>query len=375
MNGSERVGALPATEARIVGAPVGAGSGGDSLESEPECWFGPGTGVLGGGSLEGEQEGTLDSDEAGSARVGQRLDALLAQRGLARSRTHATALIAAGLVTVDGHPVTKNSYRVPASSAVAVAASDHWVSRAALKLIAALDAFAVDPRARGGLDAGAATGGFSQGLCGRGSRGGRAGGGGGWRGGFWEVLCERGSWRVLAVDVGHGQFSSQLRGTAGLVVVEGCNVRELTAERLAALTGEAERPSLVTADLSFISLTTVLPALCATATAAADFVLLIKPQFEVGRSGVREGIGRDPALRAAAVMSVLRAAYDLGLNTVGVCASWMVGEHGNHEYFVHLARFGGVAPNEWMSRIESLAGQVPCSPLVRDWEVPLSRRE
>src|SRR6218665_2546060 len=107
------------------GAPVGAGSGGDSLESEPECWFGPGTGVLGGGSLEGEQEGTLDSDEAGAARVGQRLDALLAQRGLARSRTHATALIAAGLVTVDGHPVTKNSYRVPASSAVAVAASDH----------------------------------------------------------------------------------------------------------------------------------------------------------------------------------------------------------------------------------------------------------
>ncbi|PDQ35845.1 MAG: hypothetical protein B5766_03880 [Candidatus Lumbricidophila eiseniae] len=335
MNGSERVGALPATEARIVGAPVGAGSGGDSLESEPECWFGPGTGVLGGGSLEGEQEGTLDSDEAGSARVGQRLDALLAQRGLARSRTHATALIAAGLVTVDGHPVTKNSYRVPASSAVAVAASDHWVSRAALKLIAALDAFAVDPRARVVLDAGASTGGFSQ------------------------VLCERGSRRVLAVDVGHGQFSSQLRGTAGLVVVEGCNVRELTAERLAALTGEAERPSLVTADLSFISLTTVLPALCATATAAADFVLLIKPQFEVGRSGVREGIVRDPALRAAAVMSILRAAYDLGLNTVGVCASSIVGEHGNHEYFVHLARFGGVAPNEWMSRVESLAGQVP----------------
>src|SRR6218665_3545774 len=96
MNGSERVGALPATEARIVGVRVGGGSGGDSLESEPECWFAPGTGVLGGGSLEGEQEGTLDSDEAGSARVGQRLHSLLPQRGLALSRTHATPAIAPG---------------------------------------------------------------------------------------------------------------------------------------------------------------------------------------------------------------------------------------------------------------------------------------
>ncbi|MDQ0895759.1 TlyA family RNA methyltransferase [Agromyces ramosus] len=262
----------------------------------------------------------------------QRLDAALAARGLARSRTHAAALIAAGVVTVDGRPALKPSLRVGDDARLEVAASDHYVSRAAHKLIAALDAFEVDPSRRVALDAGASTGGFSQ------------------------VLLERGARTVLAVDVGHGQLAPELAAAPGLVLVEGCNVRNLDAPSLATLTGVDERPSLVTADLSFISLTTVLPALRATATDDADFVLLVKPQFEVGRGGVREGVVRDATLRSEAIANVLWAAFDLRLGTAGVLSSPIVGSHGNHEYLVHLSAAAGVNPTEWMGRLDDLAG-------------------
>ncbi|GAA1515185.1 23S rRNA (cytidine1920-2'-O)/16S rRNA (cytidine1409-2'-O)-methyltransferase [Agromyces terreus] len=264
----------------------------------------------------------------------QRLDAALAQRGLARSRTHASTLISAGLVTVDGRPALKPSLKVDDRRELAVAASDHYVSRAAHKLIAALDGFGVDPSEKVVLDAGASTGGFSQ------------------------VLLERGARRVLAVDVGHGQLAAELYGAPGLVLVEGCNVRSLDRAGLAALTGTAEPPSLVTADLSFISLTTVLPALVATAEDDAAFVLLVKPQFEVGRSGVREGIVHDAALRSEAVANVLWAAHDLGVGTCGVMSSPIAGTRGNHEYLVHLAAGGGTNPTEWMRRVEQMTGGV-----------------
>lgn len=262
----------------------------------------------------------------------QRLDAALAARGLARSRTHAATLIAAGVVSVDGRPAVKPSLKVGASSEISVAASDHYVSRAAHKLIAALDGFDVDPAGRVVLDAGASTGGFTQ------------------------VLLERGARTVLAVDVGHGQLAPELQGATGLVLVEGCNVRNLDRPTLAGLTGIDEPPSLVTADLSFISLTTVLPALRATATDDADLVLLVKPQFEVGRGGVREGVVRDAALRAEAVANVLWAAFDLGLGTAGVLSSPIAGSHGNHEYLIHLGASRGVNPTEWMRRVDQLAG-------------------
>ena len=262
----------------------------------------------------------------------QRLDAALAARGLARSRTHAATLIAAGQVTVDGRQVVKASQKVGDDAELAVAASDHYVSRAAHKLIAALDGFDVNPTGRVALDAGASTGGFSQ------------------------VLLERGARTVLAVDVGHGQLARELIGAPGLVLVEGCNVRNLDAATLATLTGVDERPSLVTADLSFISLTTVLPALRATAVDDADFVLLVKPQFEVGRTGVREGVVRNAQLRAEAVMNVLWAAFDLGLGTVGVLSSPIAGGHGNLEYLVHLSTIGGSNPTEWSGRVDALAG-------------------
>lgn len=262
----------------------------------------------------------------------QRLDAALAARGLARSRTHAASLIAGGVVTVDGRPAVKPAMKVSESAELVVATSDHYVSRAAHKLIAALDGFGVDPTGRVVLDAGASTGGFTQ------------------------VLLERGARTVLAVDVGHGQLAPVLAHAPGLVLVEGCNVRTLDRARLAELTGVAEPPSLVTADLSFISLTTVLPALCATAADGADFVLLVKPQFEVGRGGVREGVVRDASLRAEAVANVLWAAFDLRLLTAGVLSSPIAGSHGNHEYLVHLSASRGVNPTEWMRRVEQLTG-------------------
>ncbi|MFC5859244.1 TlyA family RNA methyltransferase [Agromyces flavus] len=264
----------------------------------------------------------------------QRLDAALAARGLARSRTHAASLIVDGRVTVDGRPVVKPAHRVTDAAVIDVAGADHYVSRAAHKLIAALDAFGVDPAGRVVLDAGASTGGFTQ------------------------VLLERGARMVLAVDVGHGQLAPQLAGAPGLVLVEGCNVRHLDAAGLARLSGIDEQPTLVTADLSFISLTTVLPALMATATSDAELVLLVKPQFEVGRSGTREGVVRDPAARADAVMNVLWAGHDLGLRVAGVLSSPIAGTHGNREALVLLSPNRGADPSEWSGRVREATGGV-----------------
>jgi 23S rRNA (cytidine1920-2'-O)/16S rRNA (cytidine1409-2'-O)-methyltransferase len=263
--------------------------------------------------------------------MAERLDVALAARGLARSRTHAATLIAQGVVTVDGAPAVRASAKVGEAQTIEVAGADHYVSRGAHKLIAALDAFQVPVEGRLALDAGASTGGFSQ------------------------VLLERGAGRVIAVDVGHGQLAPELQREGRLSSFEGVNVRSLTADQLAGLTGDAARPDLVVADLSFISLGQVLPALRATATPEADFVLLVKPQFEVGRTGVREGIVHDAGLRADALTGVLWAGFDAGLGTAGVIASPIAGSHGNREFLVHLSE-RGVNPTEWLQRAQELAG-------------------
>ena len=250
----------------------------------------------------------------------RRLDVALAERGFARSRSHAAALIAEGLVTVDGQPVVRAAAKVGEGQELRIAGADHYVSRGAHKLIAALDGFGVDPTGRVALDAGASTGGFTQ------------------------VLLERGAARVIAVDVGHGQLSPTLAGEERLESYEGVNVRSLSPEVLAGLTGDDVRPDLVVADLSFISLTQVLPALVATAVRGADFLLLIKPQFEVGRQGIREGVVRDAGLRADAVSDVLWAAHDVGLGTAGLIPSPIAGGHGNREFLVWL-RSGAPDPS------------------------------
>ncbi|MGN8027140.1 TlyA family RNA methyltransferase [Microbacterium sp. 22242] len=261
-----------------------------------------------------------------------RLDAALAARGLARSRTHAATLIDGGLVTVNGKPVAKASARVDDEDTIEVAVSDHYVSRGAHKLIAALDGFGIDPAGSLALDMGASTGGFTQ------------------------VLRERGARRVLAVDVGHDQLAASIRADAGVVAVEGFNVRHMNADVLAAATGEPERPDLVVGDLSFISLTLVLPAIAATAAEHADVVLLVKPQFEVGRTAVRGGLVTNPTIRADAVARTLWSVWDQGFGVLGLLPSPILGTHGNAEYLVHVARGRGSNPTEWLSTIDRMAG-------------------
>lgn len=259
-----------------------------------------------------------------------RLDAALAARGLARSRTRAAQLIADGVVTIDGRAVTKPSQRVRDDQVLAIAGSDDYVSRAALKLIAALDAFPIDVEGRVALDVGASTGGFTQ------------------------VLLERGAERVVALDVGHEQLAPALRADDRVVVIEGENARFLTQDVLTA-SGVTALPTLVVADLSFISLGLVLPALVKTVGTGADFVVLVKPQFEVGRGGVREGIVRDPALREDAVTGVLWEAWDASLHTAGVISSPIAGSAGNHEFLVWFSTAAGSNPTQWTEQVSVLA--------------------
>lgn len=261
-----------------------------------------------------------------------RLDAALAARGIARSRTHAASLIADGLVRVDGRTVIKPSTPVDDAADIAVEGGDHYVSRAAHKLIAALDGFGIAADRRLALDMGASTGGFTQ------------------------VLRERGARRVLAVDVGHGQLSEQIAADPGVIAVEGFNVRHMTAQSLAEATGESERPDLAVGDLSFISLTLVLPAIVDTVSPGADVVLLVKPQFEVGRTAVKGGLVTSVDARLDAVERTLWSAHDVGLGMLGILPSPILGTHGNAEYLVHLAPGRGTDPSEWSEQIAHVAG-------------------
>ncbi|PZQ87742.1 MAG: TlyA family rRNA (cytidine-2'-O)-methyltransferase [Leifsonia xyli] len=270
-----------------------------------------------------------------SASASARLDAELVRRGLARSRAVAAEAIAEGLVTVDGRPASKSSARVTGEAVLEIAGADHYVSRGAHKLIAALDAFSVDPADRVALDAGASTGGFTQ------------------------VLLERGARRVFAVDVGHGQLASKMQENPRVANLEGLNLRHLTRESPAFSTyegelGETGWPSLVVGDVSFISLTQLLGPLAALAEPDADLLLLVKPQFEVGRGGVREGIVRDRALRHDAASTVLWAAWDLGLGALGIIDSPIPGGSGNREYLVHLRR-GAPDPSRLRDAVAALA--------------------
>ena len=240
-----------------------------------------------------------------------RVDAELVRRGLARSRQQAAELIEAGRVTIDGMRASKPSTAVtPAANLIVIASEERtWVSRGAHKLIGALDAFAVSPEGRRCLDAGASTGGFT------------------------EVLLDRGARQIVAADVGYGQLAWSLRSDDRVVVLERTNVRELTAE---AIDGDVD---LVVADLSFISLSTVLPALTACASDQADIVPMVKPQFEVGKERVGAGgVVSDPALRADAVLTVAHRAQQLGWHAVNVTASPLPGPSGNVEYFLHLRK-------------------------------------
>ena len=238
-----------------------------------------------------------------------RLDTELVRRGLASSRTEAQQLIGDGRVTVAGAPALKPAFQVARGDDVAVRPPpDAYVSRAGHKLAGALKAFGVEVRGRHCLDAGASTGGF----C--------------------DVLLQRGAQRVVAVDVGYGQLHWRVRSDPRVVVLDRTNVRHLQPDDV-----PPPPPDLVTADLSFISLTLVLPALARVATSEGDHLLLVKPQFEAGRGRVgKGGVVRDAGVWADALARVVGEAEGAGLGLAGVAPSVLPGPAGNVEFFVHL---------------------------------------
>ncbi|NUO60785.1 MAG: TlyA family RNA methyltransferase [Hamadaea sp.] len=262
-----------------------------------------------------------------------RLDAELVRRGLARSREQAAALVEAGRVEVRGQVARKVAAMVDTADPVRVTGADvadEYVSRGGHKLAGALDAFmpkGLVVEGRRCLDAGASTGGFT------------------------DVLLRRGAAHVAAVDVGYGQIAWSLRTDDRVTVIERTNVRTLTPDVIDGPVG------LTVADLSFISLRLVLPALAACTD--GDLALMVKPQFEVGKERVGAGgVVRDPALRAEAVVDVARTGWDLGLGVAGVVASPLPGPSGNVEFFLwfrsdappvdpeEVARVAGVSHSE-----------------------------
>lgn len=241
-----------------------------------------------------------------------RLDAELVRRGLARSREQAGDLIAAGRVTVSGQVASKAATAVAADTPVVVRPSldgPDYVSRGARKLAGALDELPVPVSGRRCLDAGASTGGFT------------------------DVLLRRGAREVLSVDVGYGLIAWSLRTDDRVRVMDRTNVRHLNV-------GDIGSPvDLITADLSFISLGLVLPSLSGLSASGGDLMLMVKPQFEVGRERIgKGGVVRDPLLRRAAVESVGAVAAGLGWGAAGITASSLPGPAGNVEYFLWLRR-------------------------------------
>jgi 23S rRNA (cytidine1920-2'-O)/16S rRNA (cytidine1409-2'-O)-methyltransferase len=244
----------------------------------------------------------------------RRIDTLLAERGLARSRASAAGEIRAGRVRIGHHGelAAKPGQLIPEDAELAIEAGPPYVSRGGRKLERALDELAVAVAGRLCLDVGASTGGFT------------------------DCLLQRRAARVIALDVGRGQLDWRLRNDDRVVVIERANARELTAGSL------PYRPSLATIDVSFISLAKVLTAVASClADDGGDVLALVKPQFELDRGRVgKGGVVRDPAARRAAIASVAEAARGLGLRVRGMASSGLPGPKGNRESFLWLATAG-----------------------------------
>jgi 23S rRNA (cytidine1920-2'-O)/16S rRNA (cytidine1409-2'-O)-methyltransferase len=251
-----------------------------------------------------------------------RLDRLLVDRGLAESRERAQALILEGLVEVDGRRAGKAGEAIAVGAELRVLGPDHpYVGRGGVKLAGALDRWRLDPAGRVVLDVGASTGGFT------------------------DCLLQRGARRVYALDVGTGQLHYRLRKDPRVVVLERINARHLRPGAV------PERVTLVTVDVSFISLRLVLPPLLAVLAEEADLVALVKPQFEVGRREVgRGGIVRDRGLHRRVLEEIVDLGRGLGLSVRGVCASPLPGAEGNQEYFIHFRNEGPPLPGEHIRR-------------------------
>lgn len=249
----------------------------------------------------------------------QRLDLWLVDHGLAPTREKAQALIMAGRVRVDGAPATKPGAPVREEAAVELVPGPDHVGRGAVKLAGALDALGLDPAGRVAVDVGASTGGFT------------------------ETLIARGAVRVYAVDVGYGQLHESLRTDSRVIVLDRVNARHLSQREI------PEPCGFATLDVSFISVLKILPALRSVLTAEADVVVLVKPQFEVGRFRVgRGGVVKDPALHLQALRDVAWAARrEQAYALLGASPSPITGTEGNREFFLHLRPTGtGLAPEE-----------------------------
>lgn len=243
----------------------------------------------------------------------RRLDAELVRRGLATSRTEAQRLVDEGHVVVGANPQPKAASQVDGGTSIRVSAPLHpYVSRGGLKLRAALEAFDIDPAGASVIDLGASTGGFT------------------------DCVLQAGAASVVAVDVGYGQLAERLRTHPRVVVADRTHVRDVDVE---AAGGPFD---LVVGDLSFISLCSVADEIARLGGDDADWVLLVKPQFEVGRERVgRGGIVRDPMLHEAALTDTVACLAGAGLVTVGVVASPIAGaKGGNREFLLHLRRTG-----------------------------------
>jgi 23S rRNA (cytidine1920-2'-O)/16S rRNA (cytidine1409-2'-O)-methyltransferase len=242
----------------------------------------------------------------------RRLDTLLAERGLFETRTRAAAAVMAGDVRVGDRAARKPGELVAPDAELEVAERPAFVSRGGVKLANALDAFELDPRGRRALDVGASTGGFT------------------------DCLLQRGAESVIALDVAYGELHWTLRNDERVTVVERRNARMLERGEL------PWQPDLIVADVSFISLTKVLPAVLAAAGSSFDCLALVKPQFEVGRDLISKGgVVRDADDRRAALVAVATYARDeLGAAVLGFASSGLPGPAGNRESFVWLAESG-----------------------------------
>ena len=232
----------------------------------------------------------------------------MVERGLFESRAKAQAAIEAGLVSANDVAVRKASEEIPLDARLSARPAHPFVSRGGVKLAAALDRFGFDPKGRVCLDVGASTGGFTQ------------------------VLLQRGAKRIYAVDVGRGQLHETLLAWPKIVSLEETDIRALSPARL------AERPDLVTVDVSFISLKLVLPAALALAKSPAQLVALIKPQFEAGRAALKKGVVRDDAVRQAVCAEIEAFVVSLGWRFIGVMRSPIEGGDGNIEFLLGAVR-------------------------------------
>jgi len=238
----------------------------------------------------------------------RRIDTLLAERGLAGSRTSAAASVRAGRVRIgrDGPRATKPGQLIPDDAELLVEHQPRYVSRGGLKLEHALDALGMDVSGRPCLDVGASTGGFT------------------------DCLLRRGAARVISLDVGYGQLDWRLRNDSRVRTLERVNARHLRPADL------PYEPELATIDVSFISLGKILPAVAACLAPGGEILALVKPQFELGRGRVRGGVVRSAAERREALVAVGRAAGEIGLGVLGFAPSGLPGPKGNREFVVHL---------------------------------------